>query len=704
MAGVVQADEVNYAGTNTGLAGDDYVGGPFPIGFNFTYYGNTYTEGYPSTNGIFSFPNSDNFFWGNDTLASSNSWPNTIYPFWDDLITKNFTDASLYYTTIGTAPHRQFIMQWTNMYFYFNSDIPMGTFQMILDEGTNVIHFQYRDLLGGSTSLGDSATIGIKGNDDTQFNEVSLNNPSLTQGQAITFTPNGDSYDVDTNANYEQVYVVPPGVPISPTLINPIDGLTGTITAPTFEWEPVDLATSYSLLISDKPDFSTTIVNETGLTGTTYTLSTPLDYSTQYYWKVEAVNDFGGSYSTTRTFTTASQSFPVPDTPSGLTGGVALSGGRINLATLLGASVKMRLTDPDITQQVRYRLQVSPNSDFTNPTIDYRSPYRAQGSLEQFNYGLDTGTYLVGNKDTTLVDGQDYYVRVNTEDIHAQSSDWASLGGIAFTYDISGPTTPEAPTLVGAAATTTNLSWNPVAEDYPANPFYKLEYSSDPAFSTFTSINTNSTTATLAGLSAGTYYARIIATDSASNSSTPSPSLEFRVQEAVFPPTTPATTPNVPVVPNSTPTRPTVATSTTLPPAINTAQPTTTSASHSLIVHIVDGNNNPVQGALVTLHSIVQTAYTDSSGNATFNNVDVGTHQVEAQYNSMHSQTTLYVANDSQTQPESKIINVSLRLVKASIVPQPIKANQQYWIWAVVAAALLLLFIIVIRRLKRKHN
>jgi hypothetical protein len=123
-----------------------------------------------------------------------------------------------------------------------------------------------------------------------------------------------------------------------------------------------------------------------------------------------------------------------------------------------------------------------------------------------------------------------------------------------------------------------------------------------------------------------------------------------------------------------------------------------------LIVHIVDGNNNPVQGALVTLHSIVQTAYTDSSGNATFNNVDVGTHQVEAQYNSMHSQTTLYVANDSQTQPESKIINVSLRLVKASIVPQPIKANQQYWIWAVVAAALLLLFIIVIRRLKRKHN
>ena len=44
--------------SGTGIAGpsgDDVLGGPYPIGFSFNYYGNTFTNVYISTNGFISF-------------------------------------------------------------------------------------------------------------------------------------------------------------------------------------------------------------------------------------------------------------------------------------------------------------------------------------------------------------------------------------------------------------------------------------------------------------------------------------------------------------------------------------------------------------------------------------------------------------------------------------------------------------------------
>ena len=547
------SSEINYSGTNTGLYGDDITGGPYPIGFNFTYFGNTYTELYPNTNGNVSFGNIDHIWWINNTLSSTDGgnlsglgghdigpWTNTIYPFWDDLITKDtfapgedIKNKTIYYTTIGTAPHRHFIMQWTNMYFFQQPDLPMGTFQMILDEGTNVIHFQYRDLLGGPLSLGQSATIGIKGNDDTQFNEVSFNNPSLTQGQAITFTPNGAAYDVNTGASYEMEYVLPPGVPASPDVINPADNLTNTINTPTFEWSPAEFATSYSLLVSDQPDFSTTLVNATDLTDTTYTLNSPLAYNTTYYWKVAAVNDIGSSFSVTRSFTTAAQSFALPDVPSQLSSGL-LSGYRVNSAALQGAPIKFRLTDPDQSQLLRYRIQISTDAEFNNVVIDNRSGYDASGQTAIFSFGQAGGTYLAGDASTTLVNGQDYYVRLTAEDQHAQSSGWAGPAGIAFTYDVTAPEALAAPTLIGAAThPSTILAWSASNDEHLASQPYRLEYSTDPNFSTSETIDSAATSSVLTGLNANTYYARVFARDSAGNISAASPALTFVVPAPV---------------------------------------------------------------------------------------------------------------------------------------------------------------------------
>jgi len=689
--------EINYNGINTNLSGDDNVAGPFPLGFNFTYYGNTYTQGSTSTNGDFSFISNTRRGFTNTSLSdpeyvdpfqdpnfpfdmsdNQGPWLNMLYPFWDDLITQGavtppYTQKpTIYYTTIGTAPHRQFIMQWTNMYFYNQPDLPMGTFQMILDEGTNVIHFQYRDLLGGAASLGDSATVGIKGNDDTQYSQVSFNTASLTQGQAITFTPDGDtSYTVDTSASYLPVYVLPEGVPASPLVINPTDGLMGAIATPTFEWGPVDLATSYSLLISDTPDFSSTIVNQTGLTDTTYTLGSPLDYSTTYYWKVAAVNDLGSSFSVTRSFTTAAQSFPVPGI-SQLSGGALLAGGRVSAATLHSTPIKMQLTDSDHTQQLRYRLQVASDPDFNTVVLDYRSPYDTEGGTRSFIVASASGgTYLVGSNATDLTDGQDYYVRLVAEDQHAQSSAWAGSSSVAFIYDTAAPTAPEAPSLEGAASkSATKLTWIASNDEYPAVPFYRLDYSTDANFSNLNTVSTSSTSATLVNLSSGTYYARLRTVDSAGNISQPSTVLTF-------------------VVPNP----PTATSSNPVNNAVTTTAQTSPEAATSLVIHIVDSKNHPIKGALVTLHSVIRTAYTDDQGNATFTNVSAGTHSVIAEYGYMHAQTSVEVAPASTTSPEAEVVNVFLQLKQpaATTTRRAISSrlNTRYWVAGSIAAVLL---------------
>ncbi|USN96277.1 MAG: hypothetical protein H6797_04345 [Candidatus Nomurabacteria bacterium] len=230
---------------------------------------------------------------------------NSIMAFWDDLITRDFSDQSILYKTIGTPGSQEFIMQWTNMYFYSNPSLPMGTFQAILYEGTNKVQLQYRDLLGGDASMGNSATVGIN-KDGTTANQVSYNSASLTEGQAISFTPDGGGgYTVNTSATYDPVYLADASAPDAPILSAPTNSTTDVSTTPTFSWGAANLADTYQLVVASDANYSNIVINESGLTNTTYTPSTALDTNTMYYWKVIAVNSSGTAISDGWKFTTA---------------------------------------------------------------------------------------------------------------------------------------------------------------------------------------------------------------------------------------------------------------------------------------------------------------------------------------------------------------------------------------------------------------
>ncbi|MBX2992839.1 MAG: S8 family serine peptidase [Bacteroidetes bacterium] len=91
--------------------------------------------------------------------------------------------------------------------------------------------------------------------------------------------------------------------PRSPLLLTPTNGATGVPVPATFTWDYVIGASTYRLQIDDNSDFSSPVVDVSGLTATNHYAS--LNTSTTYYWRLNATSPYGTSaWSTVWSFTT----------------------------------------------------------------------------------------------------------------------------------------------------------------------------------------------------------------------------------------------------------------------------------------------------------------------------------------------------------------------------------------------------------------
>jgi hypothetical protein len=278
--------------------------GPFPVGFNFTFYGNIYTEFWVSENGRIMFSEPASAYSTEVTIPSTDLPNNYIAPFWDNLVISS--TGNVLYTTIGTAPNRKLVVQYKNMTF-FSPSIFLGTFSVILYETTNNIQIQYRQIIDKSSDLahGSSATIGIENSDGTQGVLHAFHNATaVTSEQAIRFTP-GTPYTINTNAVYDGVYLTKnlglpePGIT---TLISPAqDAVMGTDF--TFQWGASTNVSSYTLLVSTSPDLGGSPPVNAGL-NLSYNI-TGLVTGNTYYWGVFAVNATGTTWCEIRKFTTS---------------------------------------------------------------------------------------------------------------------------------------------------------------------------------------------------------------------------------------------------------------------------------------------------------------------------------------------------------------------------------------------------------------
>lgn len=160
------------AGTGTSLIlGDDQVSSILPIGFSFTFFGNTYTDLYVSSNGFITFEAGASSGCCSGQLIPDPFTPNNVIAFsWDDMYPPG--NGTIEYFTTGTSPNQMFVLNFYDIPFCCGSTAAVKT-QTILYEGTNIIevHTEYAN----GVSPG---TMGIENFDGTIAYAVSGRNSS----------------------------------------------------------------------------------------------------------------------------------------------------------------------------------------------------------------------------------------------------------------------------------------------------------------------------------------------------------------------------------------------------------------------------------------------------------------------------------------------------------------------------------------------
>jgi len=289
---------------------DDQKYGPFSIGFSFTYFGSSFTEFYVTSNGLLGFGPSTTYTTYTNQCLPTATVPNTIQAFWDDTVI-HATGGVIFYQTVGTAPNRRCVAQYTNMGFFSDPTL-LGTFTIILSETSNEIQVQYRILVDprSARAHGNSATFGLNGSDGSTAVQYSCNTADAIESeQAIRFTPSGATYTIDDAVLYEGILLGDALAPTIPVLLTPPEGATVCI-RPTFQWSASDNVDSYTFKISTNSNLSGSTDTNVG-TATEYTPGSDLSNGMTYYWAAFATGNSNTTWSEIHAFTASSSADPV---------------------------------------------------------------------------------------------------------------------------------------------------------------------------------------------------------------------------------------------------------------------------------------------------------------------------------------------------------------------------------------------------------
>lgn len=185
----------NFAGS---ILGDDAVSQALSIGFNFCFYGNTYSQFYVGTNGWISFSAGQPDAYTSAPIPSTaaNVPKNCIMGPWQDWIPENGAGYpnNIRYTTVGTAPNRKLIVSWNKIPLYSAGgacDASLGTFQIVIYESSNVIENYIKDKPNCPAT--STAVLGIHNSTGTAALTLTGRNSTVwtATNEGWRYTPNG---------------------------------------------------------------------------------------------------------------------------------------------------------------------------------------------------------------------------------------------------------------------------------------------------------------------------------------------------------------------------------------------------------------------------------------------------------------------------------------------------------------------------------
>jgi hypothetical protein len=300
---------------------------------------------------------------------------------------------------------------------------------------------------------------------------------ALAQNEAL---PAGVYYwRVNTNLGVSPVYWtlrVSPAAPSAPSIAAPTQNLVIGSTSTQITWTTVTNAVTYHIQIDDTSNFSSPVIDTTGLGTALYNFNAPQD--AVYYARVRGINNLGvaGKWSSTRRFTIDNLAPGVP----------ALAAPKLESFT---SSFRPRFTWLASSGANRYEIQLSLASNFT---------------------GSSTQTFIVTSASFTPANNllyRTYYWHVRALDAGDNDSAWSET----WTVTIA-PATNIAPNLNRLATSTPTLRWVPLEDT--TNYEIQVDDSSNFSSPVFTAnLQTDQgvipESVTLTPLPNGTYYWRM---------------------------------------------------------------------------------------------------------------------------------------------------------------------------------------------------
>lgn len=174
---------------------DDATYNAVPIGFTFFYNCNSYTTVSICSNGFLAMGNTVTSSYTPLSTGTSN---NVIAAMGADL--QGLATGSIRTKTTGTAPNRQFTIEWQHFETYLGADD--YTFQIVLTETSNLIQIYFSS---ATTVSGNSFQVGLRGASAADFNNRTkaantnwtgsaagaANTDVMTTGATVARNPNG---------------------------------------------------------------------------------------------------------------------------------------------------------------------------------------------------------------------------------------------------------------------------------------------------------------------------------------------------------------------------------------------------------------------------------------------------------------------------------------------------------------------------------
>jgi len=173
-------------GTPTSL--DDGTFTAINIPFSFNFNGTNYSSVRLNTNGTLFFGTTASTTYVPTTLVGADAGLDKVMVLGRDLIYNAANAYTSSYATIGTAPNRQFVVQVENVSTY-NVAANTLKFQIILEETTNKIIFNYADFNIATAPGTLGACVGLRSTDITVFKTLtstSTDTSAWTTGTSVS--------------------------------------------------------------------------------------------------------------------------------------------------------------------------------------------------------------------------------------------------------------------------------------------------------------------------------------------------------------------------------------------------------------------------------------------------------------------------------------------------------------------------------------